>query len=162
MRALRSAVLAVAAIAGVTAPAAPALAAKPSPPAADEAACVPAAMPGAERALVEMVNARRAAAGLDRLAGDRSLRKAARRHSRLMARRGVLAHSATLTWADGRPAGENLAQAPSPDLAMTAMVLSPRHLRNLMDPTWRWIGIGAMTDCAGGQLYTVDLVGRRP
>lgn len=155
--------LAAAALVGVaTAPAAPALGAK-SPSAGDAPACgASAAMPRAERALVALVNRRRAAAGVNRLGGHRAIRKAARRHSRQMARGKVFAHSATLAWAKGRPAGENLALASSPTLAMTAMVLSPDHLRNLLNPGWRWIGIGAVADCAGAQLYTVNLMGPRP
>lgn len=154
----------MAAIAGfAAAPATPPLAAKPTSPPGGSSACdAPTTVPQAEKALVRMVNRRRAQAGVQRLTGDGALRGAARRHSRLMARRGVFAHSASLEWAQGRPAGENLAQAPSPGLAMTAMVTSPDHLRNLLDPGWRWIGIGAADDCAGAQLYTVNLMGPRP
>jgi uncharacterized protein YkwD len=157
---MRSAMLAAAALAGVAAaPAAPALAAKPAAPGGGcDTATV---MPDAERTLVRMVNSRRAAAGLHRLAEHRAVRKAARRHSRRMARQRVFAHSTSFAWSKGRPAGENLAQAPSPGVAMTAMVLSPAHLRNLLDPGWRWIGIGAVPDCAGAQLYTVNLMGPR-
>jgi uncharacterized protein YkwD len=155
--------LAVAAIAGLaTAPATPALATKPPGVGGAPACDAPVVRPDAETALVRMVNRKRAAAGLERLTRHGMLRGAARSHSRTMARKGVFAHSSTLEWAKGRPAGENLAEAPSPHHAMTAMVLSPDHLRNLLDPGWRWIGVGAADNCAGAQLYTVNLMGPAP
>lgn len=153
----------MAAIAGLAAaPATPALATKPTAPGGAPACDAPTFRPDAETALVRLVNRRRAAAGLERLTRHRVLGGAARNHSRNMARKGVFAHSSTLAWAGGRPAGENLAEAPSPGLAMTAMVLSPDHLRNLLDPEWRWIGVGAADNCAGAQLYTVNLMGPAP
>lgn len=115
-------------------------------------------MPATERALVRLINRRRAAVGLRRLSGHRQIRRAARGNSRRMVRRNIFAHSIGLRWARGRPAAENLAYAKSPRRAMTLMMRSPAHRRNLLNPRWRWIGTGVTGTCAGMQFYTVTLM----
>lgn len=153
---LRPAALA-AALAGLAA--AP-LVAVPEPA---SAACAQSfAAPTVERELVGLINAQRSAAGLRPLSVHRTLRGVARRHSRAMSRGGWFEHSPGFGWAGGRAAGENLALAPTPQLALMGMMESAPHLRNMLDPAWRFIGVGAASDCQGGSLYTIEMMAERP
>ena len=111
--------------------------------------------------IVAQINALRSRHGLAPLRLSRDLGAAAGAHSTAMVRRGFFAHES----ADGsafwkrierfyRPGGsarwsvgENLLWAsPSVDArgAVAQWLRSPGHRRNMLDPSWREIGLGAV------------------
>lgn len=116
--------------------------------------------PGDENALVSLVRAVRADAGLSWLRVDPGVRVAARRHSGWMVRTGRFEHERALSFAGRGGGGQNLAAAGTPVEAVRAMLDSPPHRRNLLDPRWRRIGVGAVRGPGGMLLVTVNLTGR--
>jgi uncharacterized protein YkwD len=133
----------------------------------------PLATPGAspsatpsELAIVRAMNAVRAANGLPQLTVGYRLTRAARAHSVDMVRRGYFDHGAFVQrlrrFGVRAPyVGENLAYG-SRGLSASAVVqmwlTSPPHRQNLMDRSFRRIGVGL----AGGsrRLVTADFAGR--
>ncbi|HYY97703.1 MAG TPA: CvpA family protein [Pyrinomonadaceae bacterium] len=110
--------------------------------------------PDLEAQMLEMVNRERAAAGLKPLAPDPELTEVARAHSADMFARGYFAHvspeglspfdrmkEAGVTF---RTAGENLALAPTLQLAHTGLMNSPGHRANILRPEFGRLGIGIM------------------
>jgi uncharacterized protein YkwD len=118
-------------------------------------------LPALNRQLLRAVNRFRAAHHLHPLRESRGLDSSARQHSLEMGRRGYFAH----TSANGAPfwrriqhyyssrnhsywsVGENLlwrAPGVSAARALSLWIASPEHLRNLMTPRWREIGISAV------------------
>jgi uncharacterized protein YkwD len=113
-----------------------------------------------ERALVSEMNAVRARHGLQPLTTATGLRAAAVAHTRSMAQTGLFQHES----ADGSPfhqrvlryyatrgagwsVGENLVFGSAPFGAKNAVrswLRSPPHRRNLLNPAWREIGVGAV------------------
>jgi uncharacterized protein YkwD len=106
------------------------------------------------------VNRFRAAHGLVRLRESAALDSSARQHSLEMGRRGYFAHSSangTIFWRRIRhyyrsgnyfywSVGENLLWAAPTVNAGSAMALwiaSPEHVKNLLRPRWRQIGVSA-------------------
>jgi len=141
------AALAVTAVAASTAPAAP--------------RSHGATLSALESSVLVDINAFRARHGLARLRPSTPLTTAARAHSQQMAQDGYFAHNS----ADGSvfwrrlqayypssswrywAVGENLLwSAPAVDgaRALDLWVASPEHLRNLLDPQWREIGVSAV------------------
>lgn len=107
------------------------------------------------------VNEFRAAHGLVALRESKGLDRSARQHSLEMGRLGYFAHNSadgTVFWkrirhyysAQGHSywsAGENLLwESPSVGAAaaLKLWIASPPHLRNLLDPQWRQLGISAV------------------
>jgi uncharacterized protein YkwD len=112
------------------------------------------ARPDLEARMLELVNRERAAAGLKPLAPDPELTQVARAHSTDMFERGYFAHvspeglspfdrmkDAGVTF---RTAGENLALAPTLQLAHTGLMNSPGHRANILRPEFGRLGIGIM------------------
>src|SRR3954468_6664101 len=110
--------------------------------------------PDLEAQMLELVNGRGAAAGLKPLAPDPELTEVARAHSTDMFARGYFAHvspeglspfdrmkDAGVTF---RTAGENLALAPTLQLAHTGLMNSPGHRANILRPEFGRLGIGIM------------------
>jgi uncharacterized protein YkwD len=113
------------------------------------------------RQVLVAVNRFRAAHGLARLRESSALDRSARQHSLEMGRLGYFAHSSangTIFWRRiGRyyrsgnyaywSVGENLLWA-APTVgagsAMAMWIASPEHLRNLLAPQWRQIGVSAV------------------
>lgn len=115
--------------------------------------------PAAERALRTLTNEFRAANGMGPLRASARLTRAARRHSVRMAREDFFGHSSAgggFPWARSRAAGENLALAESPEVAMELLKGSSTHRRTLLSRTYRRIGIGAFRTCTGALLVTQD------
>ena len=120
-----------------------------------------ASLPTLSHEVLNAVNTFRAAHGLGRLRESRALDRAARAHSLEMGRVGYFGHSSadgTAFWrrirhfygARNRPywsVGENLLWS-SPSVsaagAMTMWIASPEHLRNMLTPKWRDIGVSAV------------------
>lgn len=110
--------------------------------------------PDLEAEMLRLVNRERVAAGLKPLAPDPELTEVARRHSADMFARGYFAHDTP----DGRDpfdrmreanvrfvtAGENLALAPTVQLAHTGLMNSPGHRANILRPQFGRVGIGIM------------------
>ena len=119
-------------------------------------------LPGLNRQVLAAVNKFRVAHGLAALRKSSALDHSARQHSLEMGRDGYFDHPSadgTAFWkriqhyypADGYTywsVGENLLWS-SPDVsATTAMkmwIASPPHLKNLLTPQWRQIGVSAVT-----------------
>lgn len=110
----------------------------------------------AETAMLELVNAERAKAGLAGLELDGRLRELARSYGSELAQLGHLDHAAEsrspferlgLAGIAYTLAGENLAAAPDVHQAHRALMSSPTHRANILDPQFGRIGVGAI---AGG------------
>src|SRR5688500_19561546 len=107
--------------------------------------------------MLDLLNAERVANGLQPLAPDPELTEVARRHSADMFARGYFAHDTPegLTPFDRMrqsnvsflTAGENLALAPTLQVAHTGLMNSPVHRAIILRPHFGRLGIGIM---AGG------------
>jgi uncharacterized protein YkwD len=118
-------------------------------------------LPALNRQVFAAVNSFRAAHGLVALHESPALERSARQHSLEMGRAGYFAHASadgTAFWRRIRKyykagnhslwsVGENLVWA-APGLsagrAMKLWIASPEHLRNLLNPQWRQIGVSAV------------------
>jgi uncharacterized protein YkwD len=114
----------------------------------------PRSRPDLEARMLELVNKERVAAGLKPLAPDPELTEVARRHSADMFARGYFAHDTP----EGRDpfermreahvsfvtAGENLALAPTVQVAHRGLMNSPGHRANILYPQFGRVGIGIM------------------
>jgi len=120
--------------------------------------------PDLEAQMLELVNRERKAAGLSALAADPELTQVARLHSTDMFRRGYFAH---VTPENESPfdriqrahirfstAGENLALAPSLQIAHTGLMKSPGHRENILRPEFGRVGIGIMDGGIYGLMVT--------
>ena len=121
--------------------------------------CTPTASPASEKALVQMIAADRKSQKVGKVAKDPVLVKAGRKKSLQMARGGKFAHSGGMAWAQGRAGAQNIAMAPTPALAMQAMLASPPHRANIRDGEWTITGVGAAADCNGQIFFTVNFAG---
>jgi uncharacterized protein YkwD len=106
--------------------------------------------------VLALVNAARAEAGCGALARNAALDRAAADYAALMARTGTFSH----TGPDGSdfservraagyddPGGENIAQGQSSaDEVMTDWMNSPGHRRNILDCSFRTLGVGEASD----------------
>jgi len=112
-------------------------------------------VPSLEAQMLELVNQERAAEGLGPLEADPELTEVARRHSADMFARGYFSHY-TPEGKDPfdrmresnvrfRTAGENLALAPTLEIAHTGLMNSPGHRANILRPQFGRVGIGIMT-----------------
>jgi len=110
--------------------------------------------PDLEKRMLDLVNQERVAAGLRPLAADPEMTEVARRHSADMFARGYFAHDTPegLTPFDRMrqsdveflTAGENLALAPTLQVAHTGLMNSPGHRANILRPQFGRVGIGIM------------------
>jgi uncharacterized YkwD family protein len=147
-------------------PASPAPAPQPAPP-QEPGATVPAS---AELQMLELVNRERAANGLRPLQADPELTRLARLKSQDMITLNYFDHQSPtygspfdMMRAAGvtfRLAGENLAGAGSVTSAHTALMNSPGHRANILNPGYTHIGIGAGVSGRFGLVFTQLFVGR--
>jgi uncharacterized protein YkwD len=120
--------------------------------------------PELEAAMLALVNAERAKAGLRPLAADTETVDVSRAHSGDMFERSYFAHitpegrspfdrlrAARLTY---RAAGENLALARTLDMAHTGLMKSPGHRANILNPTFVRVGIGIVDGGRHGLMVT--------
>jgi uncharacterized protein YkwD len=120
-------------------------------------------------AIIACTNSERAKHGLSPLRRSRALRRAAQFHANNMSRRHFFAHKDT----SGRtPAdrvlmfqkhnhfhviGENIAAGyGSGRSACHSWLVSSTHRHNILDPTYRWIGIGYASGNGGDGTYYVQ------
>ncbi len=120
--------------------------------------------PDLEAKMLQLVNQERVAAGLKPLAADPELTEVARKHSTDMLARGYFAHATP----EGRDpfdrireanvtflaAGENLALAPTVEVAHTGLMNSPGHRANILRPQFGRVGIGIMDGGIRGLMAT--------
>jgi uncharacterized protein YkwD len=110
--------------------------------------------PDLEAQMLQMVNQERAKEGLKPLAADPEMTAVARRHSADMFKRGYFAHNnpdaetpfdrISKAGIRFRTAGENLALAPSLEIAHTGLMRSPGHRANILRGQFGRLGIGIM------------------
>lgn len=120
--------------------------------------------PDLEVEMLQMVNRERAAAGLAPLAADPELTEVARKHSVDMFARGYFSHNTpeNLSPFDRirrdnirfLTAGENLALAPTLQIAHTGLMNSPGHRANILRPQFGRLGIGIMDGGKRGLMIT--------
>jgi uncharacterized protein YkwD len=122
--------------------------------------------PALEDQMLELLNKERTSRGLKPLVMDEELRQVARAHSEDMFVRGYFSHytpdgedpfqrmrEAHVTF---RIAGENLALAPTLQLAHTGLMNSPGHRANILNKNYRTVGIGIVDGGPYGLMVTQD------
>lgn len=108
----------------------------------------------AEKQMLDMVNIEREKVGVKPLANNSLLRNVARAQSRDMLAKGYFAHTSPegvtllmrLNNANVKfvAAAENIALAPTIDLAEVGLMNSPKHRDNILNPSFTEIGIGVL------------------
>lgn len=107
--------------------------------------------PGKEAEFVTKINELRAEKGLAPLQVHSQLVEKARGWSHTMAEAGQIWHShlpdgVTVNW---KRLGENVGMGGSVDALHDAFINSPSHYENLVDPGFRYVGIGVTVDSQG-------------
>jgi uncharacterized protein YkwD/uncharacterized membrane protein required for colicin V production len=123
----------------------------------------------AEAKMLQLLNAERLKAGLRPLVADEALRQVAREHSQEMFRLGYFSHTSPQS---GAPvdrlqrhgitfalAGENLAYAPTVEMAHAGLMASPGHRRNILGPDFTRVGIGVIHGRWVGRMFTQNFAG---
>ncbi len=120
--------------------------------------------PELEAQMLQLINQARAQAGLAPLAADAELTAVARSHSADMLRRGYFAHTSPEGRSPSdridaagiryRTAGENLALAPTLEIAHTGLMNSPGHRANILRPEFGRVGIGILDAGVHGLMVT--------
>lgn len=126
----------------------------------------PTPQPELEAQMLKLVNQERIAHGLKPLQADTALRRVARQHSADMFRRGYFSHyspegadAADRIRAAGvrfKTAGENLALAPTLNIAHKSLMNSPGHRANILHKRFRKAGIGVMKGGPGKLMVTQE------
>jgi len=119
-----------------------------------------------EQAMINLVNTERAKVGLKALKFDSKLRDLARFHSEDMFKRGYFSHyspegdsaadRASSFGISYQIIGENLAYAPTLDLAHQGLMNSPGHRANILSEDYGKIGIGVMDGGIYGKMFTQE------
>ncbi|CAN5594732.1 hypothetical protein BH18ACI1_BH18ACI1_19460 [soil metagenome] len=120
--------------------------------------------PELEAQMLELVNRERAASGLAPLEADLELTEVARRHSADMFSRGYFSHYTPENKSpfermresevSFRTAGENLALAPTVQIAHIGLMNSPGHRTNILKPQFGRVGIGILDGGKHGLMVT--------
>lgn len=108
-----------------------------------------------EQAFVAKINQLRTGLGLAPLAVDPELTAQARIWADTMRDAGHIFHTSTLEAgisADWQKLGENVGVGGTVDDLFDAFVASPKHYENLVDPVYRYVGVGVVWD--GARMYT--------
>lgn len=119
-----------------------------------------------EMRMLEMVNDARSDAGVAPLKYSARLTKAARAHSLEMWKKRYFEHRSPVK---GEPqdrmaeagavfslSGENIAMAPDVGIAHGGLMKSEGHRRNILDPSFRQVGIGCIKTPGYGLMFTQD------
>ena len=123
-------------------------------------------VPEEEDAMLALVNKERTSRGLVALEMDPELRLLARAHAADMFKRGYFSHN-TPEGADPFDrmrsaniifglAGENLALAPTLDMAHTGLMNSPGHRANILRDGFRKVGIGVLNGGIYGKMFVQE------
>jgi uncharacterized protein YkwD/uncharacterized membrane protein required for colicin V production len=122
--------------------------------------------PADEEGMLELVNRERTSRGLGALVMDEALRQLARSHADDMFRRGYFAHDTP----EGKDpfermrdagivfglAGENLALAPTLEIAHDGLMNSPGHRANILNGGFRKVGIGVLDGGVYGKMFVQE------
>lgn len=120
-----------------------------------------------EQQLLGMLNQARAGEGLPPLEANDALRGIARRQAQVMVSAGQISHTQDLHQqvnATGLPwssLGENVGSGPTTESVHEALMASPPHRANILNPQFRLIGIGAASDASGMLYFSQDFVALR-
>ncbi|HEY0069529.1 MAG TPA: CvpA family protein [Chloroflexia bacterium] len=122
--------------------------------------------PSTEEAMLALVNQERTSKGLEPLVMDPELVLVARAHAEDMFKRGYFAHDtpegvdpfqrmdrANIEY---RLAGENLALAPTLDIAHDGLMNSPGHRANILKDGFRKVGIGVLDGGLYGKMFVQE------
>lgn len=119
-----------------------------------------------ESRMFEFVNKERIQIGLPKLIVDEKLQKLARKHAKDMFARGYFSHVTpdkvnpfermTDAGIDDLTAGENLALAPTVDLAHSGLMDSPGHRANILEPRFGHMGIGVIDGGVYGKMFVQE------
>lgn len=122
--------------------------------------------PMAEQEMLRLLNEERIERGLEPLTLDKRLQELARDYSRDMFQRGYFSHynpegqspfdRMEIYGISYRYAGENLALAPSVELAHQGLMNSPGHRANILSPNFTKIGIGVMSGGMYGKMFSQE------
>ena len=121
-------------------------------------------VPGAGRLLLDLVNRERTTAGLVPLAPRDDVAASAGPWTRRMAADGRLGHNtaylspSTMDRIGAEIIGENVAAATSLDEAHQALMASPRHRENIMNPDFRQVGIAVVRTTTNTLYLTEDFM----
>lgn len=117
-----------------------------------------------EADMIDLVNKERNTRGLKSLVFDEKLRSVARKHSADMFQRGYFSHYSPENESVADRVnklnveyvviGENLAYAPSLELAHRGLMNSPGHKANILSPEYGKIGIGILDGGVYGKMFT--------
>ncbi len=128
------------------------------------------ALTAAERNMLTLLNEERVRAGLSPLQVDMDLVRLARMKSEDMVARGYFGHvsptyGSPFNMMDRagiryRYAGENLAGAPTVEAAHRALMASPGHRANILNPNFTHVGIGVAQGGPYRYVYTQMFIGR--
>jgi uncharacterized protein YkwD len=118
---------------------------------------------GDEAEFVNRINTVRANQGLARLKINANLTDKARRWAGRMAARDRIWHSNLPDGVSARwqKLGENVGMGPSVAALHEAFLKSPRHYANLVDPAFRYVGLGVVT-VDGRSFVSEVFMQRRP
>lgn len=119
-----------------------------------------------EKRMLDLVNEERTSRGLKALVMDEKLREVARAHSKDMFENGYFSHTSL----DGRSpfdrmhdagitffaAGENLALAPTVDIAHNGLMNSPGHRANILTGEFGKVGIGVIDGGIYGRMFSQE------
>jgi len=116
-----------------------------------------------EQSMFTLVNKERTSRGIAALSFSDNLTKVAEAHCSDMLKRGYFSHYTPegfspfdrMTQADiiFNDAGENLALAPSVDLAMNGLMQSPGHKANILSTSFNRIGVGVIDGGIYGEMF---------
>ncbi len=117
-----------------------------------------------EKIMFDLVNLERIKAGASPLVLNEDLSQVGRKHSQDMFERGYFSHYSPEGQDVGDRldaagigysfAGENLALAPNVNRAHSGLINSQGHRRNILDPAFKKIGIGAIDGGVYGKMFT--------
>jgi uncharacterized protein YkwD len=122
--------------------------------------------PAAEQRMLDLLNGERGRAGLRSVMADERLRQVARAHSLEMFQLNYFSHTSPTS---GSPfdrmraagisfvvAGENLAYAPTVEIAHQGLMNSPGHRANILRSEFGRVGIGVIRSQFQGSMFTQD------
>lgn len=122
--------------------------------------------PTDEATMLALLNQTRRENGLPPLASDNRLQAVARAHSREMLELGYFAHESPVSGSPAQrleaahipftAAGENLAYAPSVEIAHRGLINSPGHRANILSPDFHKVGIGVLVAPDGERMFTQE------
>lgn len=108
-----------------------------------------------EERFVSKINELRTSLGLVPLNVDAELTERSRIWSETMRQAGSISHDpnpGTAMSADWKTIGENVGVGGDVDALFEAFVRSPAHYANLINPEWRFVGVGVVMD--GDRMFT--------